>query len=51
MNGAQALLRTLVGSGAEVCFGNPSTSEMHFVAALDAPLESDIDAIAGSMSV
>ena len=36
MNGAQALLRTLVDSGVDVCFTNPGTSEMHFVAALDA---------------
>jgi hypothetical protein len=35
MNGAESLLRTLVGSGVEVCFGNPRTSEMHFVAAPD----------------
>ncbi|HEX4820590.1 MAG TPA: acetolactate synthase large subunit, partial [Acidimicrobiales bacterium] len=35
MNGAQALLRTLVDSGVDVCFTNPGTSEMHFVAALD----------------
>ncbi|MEZ5244172.1 MAG: acetolactate synthase large subunit [Acidimicrobiales bacterium] len=35
-NGAQALIRTLVDSGVEVCFTNPGTSEMHFVAALDA---------------
>ncbi|MEU7745456.1 acetolactate synthase large subunit [Nonomuraea sp. NPDC049158] len=35
MNGAQALLRTLVGAGVRVCFTNPGTSEMHFVAALD----------------
>jgi len=35
MNGAESLLRTLVGSGVEVCFGNPGTSEMHFVGALD----------------
>lgn len=35
MNGAQALLNTLVGGGVEVCFANPGTSEMHFVAALD----------------
>jgi len=35
MNGAESLLRTLVGSGVEICFGNPGTSEMHFVAALD----------------
>ena len=36
MNGAQALMRTLVEAGVEVCFTNPGTSEMHFVAALDA---------------
>ena len=36
MNGAQALIRTLVASGIDVCFANPGTSEMHFVAALDA---------------
>ncbi len=36
MNGAQALIETLVASGVDVCFTNPGTSEMHFVAALDA---------------
>jgi acetolactate synthase I/II/III large subunit len=35
MNGAESLVRTLVQSGIEVCFSNPGTSEMHFVAALD----------------
>lgn len=35
MNGAQSLLRTLVAAGVDVCFANPGTSEMHFVAALD----------------
>ncbi|HVW42549.1 MAG TPA: acetolactate synthase large subunit [Amycolatopsis sp.] len=35
MNGAQSLIRTLVDSGVDVCFANPGTSEMHFVAALD----------------
>jgi acetolactate synthase-1/2/3 large subunit len=35
MNGAHALIKTLVSSGVEVCFANPGTSEMHFVAALD----------------
>src|SRR6188472_2684809 len=35
MNGANALIRTLVDSGVDVCFMNPGTSEMHFVAALD----------------
>lgn len=34
-NGAQALMKTLVDAGVEVCFSNPGTSEMHFVAALD----------------
>lgn len=36
MNGAQALINTLVDGGVDVCFANPGTSEMHFVAALDA---------------
>lgn len=35
MNGAESLLRSLVASGVDVCFANPGTSEMHFVAALD----------------
>ncbi len=35
MNGAQALIKTLVSGGVDVCFTNPGTSEMHFVAALD----------------
>ena len=35
MNGAQALIRTLVDAGVDTCFTNPGTSEMHFVAALD----------------
>ena len=36
MNGAQALIRTLIACGVDTCFMNPGTSEMHFVAALDA---------------
>jgi acetolactate synthase-1/2/3 large subunit len=36
VNGAEALIRTLVASGVDTCFMNPGTSEMHFVAALDA---------------
>jgi acetolactate synthase-1/2/3 large subunit len=36
VNGAQALINTLVDGGVDVCFANPGTSEMHFVAALDA---------------
>jgi acetolactate synthase-1/2/3 large subunit len=35
MNGAESMVGTLVASGIEVCFANPGTSEMHFVAALD----------------
>jgi acetolactate synthase I/II/III large subunit len=35
VNGAQALINTLVDGGVDVCFSNPGTSEMHFVAALD----------------
>ncbi|GAB5439520.1 MAG: acetolactate synthase large subunit [Falsiruegeria mediterranea] len=35
MNGAESLVHTLLDSGVEVCFTNPGTSEMHFVAALD----------------
>jgi acetolactate synthase I/II/III large subunit len=35
MNGAETLVETLLASGVRVCFANPGTSEMHFVAALD----------------
>ncbi len=35
MNGAESLVRTLIAGGVTVCFTNPGTSEMHFVAALD----------------
>ena len=35
MNGADALCGTLLAGGVDVCFANPGTSEMHFVAALD----------------
>lgn len=35
MNGAHALIETLVAAGVDTCFMNPGTSEMHFVAALD----------------
>ena len=35
MNGAESLVRTLLASDVDVCFTNPGTSEMHFVAALD----------------
>lgn len=34
-SGAESLVETFVESGVDVCFANPGTSEMHFVAALD----------------
>ena len=36
MIGGEALVRSLVASGVDVVFANPGTSEMHFVATLDA---------------
>lgn len=33
--GAQVVMRRLLAEGVDVCFANPGTSEMHFVAALD----------------
>lgn len=39
MTGAEALVRTLIASGVELCLTNPGTSEIHFVAALDAQPE------------
>jgi len=35
MNGAEALLKSLINAGIEVCFANPGTSEMQLVAAID----------------
>ncbi|MEM8784812.1 MAG: acetolactate synthase large subunit [Pseudomonadota bacterium] len=35
MNGAESLLQTLLRDEVTVCFANPGTSEMHFVAALE----------------
>ena len=35
MNGADALIETLVENGVTACFANPGTSEMQFVSALD----------------
>ena len=35
MNGAEALIRTAIASGVDVCFANPGTTEMPLVAALD----------------
>lgn len=35
MNGADMLCDVLLANGVDVCFANPGTSEMHFVAALD----------------
>ena len=37
MNGAETLVETLSDQGIEVCFANPGTSEMHFLAALENP--------------
>ncbi|WP_326538096.1 acetolactate synthase large subunit [Pseudorhodoferax sp.] len=34
MNGAESLVGTLVDRGVDICFANPGTSEMHFLAAL-----------------
>ena len=36
MIGGEAVVRSLVASGVDVVFANPGTSEMHFVASLDA---------------
>jgi len=35
VNGAEALVRTSVAAGVEICFANPGTTEMQLVAALD----------------
>ena len=37
MNGAESLVATLVDGGVDICFANPGTSEMHFLAALENP--------------
>jgi acetolactate synthase I/II/III large subunit len=37
VNGAESLVATLADQGVEICFANPGTSEMHFLAALDTP--------------
>ena len=39
MNGSQAMVKTLLAGNIDVCFANPGTSEMHFVAALDEATE------------
>ena len=36
MNGAEALIRTAVAAGVDLCLANPGTTEMQLVAALDA---------------
>jgi acetolactate synthase I/II/III large subunit len=46
VNGAQALIRTLVEHGVDTCFMNPGTAEMHFVAALD-----DVTAMQGVLAL
>ncbi len=35
MNGAEAVIRTLIAGGIDTAFANPGTSEIHLVAALD----------------
>lgn len=35
MSGAKTVIQTLTDNGVDICFTNPGTSEMHFVAALD----------------
>lgn len=37
MNGSESLVATLAHQGVEICFANPGTSEMHFLAALENP--------------
>jgi acetolactate synthase-1/2/3 large subunit len=37
LNGAESLVKTLTEEGVEICFANPGTSEMHFLAALENP--------------
>src|SRR5580698_3009440 len=37
LNGSESLVATLAEEGIEVCFANPGTSEMHFLAALENP--------------
>ena len=37
MNGAESLVQSLADGGVEICFANPGTSEMHFLAALETP--------------
>lgn len=35
LNGSQSTVQALIASDISICFGNPGTSEMHFLAALD----------------
>ena len=37
MNGSESLVATLANEGVDICFANPGTSEMHFLAALENP--------------
>ena len=37
MNGSESLVATLSHEGVDICFANPGTSEMHFLAALENP--------------
>lgn len=46
VRGAEALVGSLAAAGADVCFMNPGTSEMHFVQALD-----DVPAMRGVLTL
>ena len=37
MNGSESLVATLAAEGVDICFANPGSSEMHFLAALENP--------------
>ena len=37
LNGSESLVATLATEGVDICFANPGTSEMHFLAALENP--------------
>src|SRR5882672_8006662 len=37
VNGSESLVATLADQGVDICFANPGTSEMHFLAALENP--------------
>ena len=47
MNGSEAMVHTLLEGEVDVCFANPGTSEMHFVAAMDSTLGGTLRPILG----